>query len=612
MSRFPRLRRRRPDQWASPHARARARAAERLDGPLGLAEAAWLDEHLAACPDCAEIAAAYERDRSNLRALRDAAPVPPRDLWARTAAAIEGETAARGRTRPSGRAARGPRVSLSAASGIALIAVLVVGLSALSGGLFGGPRDVAIAPTESATLDILSASAPASELAGAPTPLIVGAGEVAWVRYGPEGNFYGAAAIERVCPVGATTDCASVDAEAKPLTLDASPRTIIGSPTSGHAVVVGDGEGGDEVLVMTLPTDAPTASPSTTTSPAATEAPPSAPPSSAPPSPSGTPAATGTPTPSEPPPASESPMPSDPPIPSESIAPTVAPIPSATPSAAPSPTPEPTVAATLAIASGLEVVGESAAFSADGTWFAFTARPVDDGGGPDVYVWRVGDERARALTADGRHVFASWVDGQVIASTVREAEAGEGTVEPVSVTIDPATGTETAVADGVWRPVVAPSGRLAVAWTGSLSPIEDGRRWIPVEGRLELRPWPASDLVEPSDVQVVTDGPLAGFDVRWDETGEWFAVWVKDEGRATVGRLSLFRVDPESGRLSQPDGAPAEATALAGFSIGHGRLAWATPPAGDGEGGRIQVVAWRAETVGSLETAPGEDLVVIR
>ena len=33
--------------------------------------------------------------------------------------------------------------------------------------------------------------------------------------------------------------------------------------------------------------------------------------------------------------------------------------------------------AMIAIASGIEVVGESAAFSPDGTWFAFTARPAD-------------------------------------------------------------------------------------------------------------------------------------------------------------------------------------------------------------------------------------------
>ena len=88
MSRFPRLRRRQ-DRWADEHTHARMRLAERLDGPLGLTESTWLDEHLAGCPSCAATAAAFEEDRLALRALRDNAPEPPRDLWARTAAAIE-------------------------------------------------------------------------------------------------------------------------------------------------------------------------------------------------------------------------------------------------------------------------------------------------------------------------------------------------------------------------------------------------------------------------------------------------------------------------------------------------------------------------------------------
>jgi hypothetical protein len=51
---------------------------------------------------------------------------------------------------------------------------------------------------------------------------------------------------------------------------------------------------------------------------------------------------------------------------------------------------------------------------------------------------------------------------------------------------------------------------------------------------------------------------------------------------------------------------------LAGFSIGEGRLAWATPPGQGGEGSRIQIVAWREGSVGTVESVPGEDLVVVR
>src|SRR6476659_7466153 len=116
MSRFPRLRRR-PDHWSDPHERARIRAAERLDGPIGHVESTWLEAHRADCPACAAIAAEYEADRVALRALRADTPTPPRDLWARTAAAIETESAARGfssgRSAPAGRS-RLPLGALSA------------------------------------------------------------------------------------------------------------------------------------------------------------------------------------------------------------------------------------------------------------------------------------------------------------------------------------------------------------------------------------------------------------------------------------------------------------------------------------------------------------------
>ena len=49
----------RSDDWSTQHARARARAAERLDEPLDPAEEAWLDEHLADCLACSAAAADY-------------------------------------------------------------------------------------------------------------------------------------------------------------------------------------------------------------------------------------------------------------------------------------------------------------------------------------------------------------------------------------------------------------------------------------------------------------------------------------------------------------------------------------------------------------------------
>src|SRR6185369_13516486 len=92
---------RRPDDWPSSHVRARAAISERLDGPIPPQEAAWLADHLEACPDCRVVAAAYEEQQRDLWALRDRMPAPPRDLWARTAAAIESEPRFRKRQAPA-------------------------------------------------------------------------------------------------------------------------------------------------------------------------------------------------------------------------------------------------------------------------------------------------------------------------------------------------------------------------------------------------------------------------------------------------------------------------------------------------------------------------------
>jgi hypothetical protein len=110
----------------------------------------------------------------------------------------------------------------------------------------------------------------------------------------------------------------------------------------------------------------------------------------------------------------------------------------------------------------------------------------------------------------------------------------------------------------------------------------------------------------------VAEGPLADFDVRWDETGAWFAVWAPDPEDPGIGRLSLFHVDLTTGALVAHDDAPSGAPALAGFSIGQGRLAWATPPGTDGEGSRILIAAWSQDGVGTLESDPGEDLIIVR
>jgi hypothetical protein len=586
MSRFPRLRRR-PDHWADAHARARARAAERLDGPLGLTESTWLDGHLAECADCAVVAAAYAADRLALRALGDDQPEPPRDLWARTAAAIEILSNEAGvpdeRQLESSRGGRNG-LPLGAMSAFAVV-VVVVGATLLSNGLGIFRGQTATQDNGGAAPSIADASlAPEGQPGAEPTPFTVGAADVAWIDAGKDFAFVNRVKVNEVCPAEGTSGCPALREQGEAVQgFESAPRTIIGSPTTEEAVAISkSGEAGDEVIVVQLPQadGSPSASPDPAPS---TE--PSTSPSLA---------------------ASEQPTESAAPSPSVTIA--------TSPSAQPLESVEPTRAARLAIASGIEVVGESAAFSSDGSWFAFTARAAEgDAGGSDVFVWRVGDQRAERLTTDGHSYFACWSGDRVVIS--RPSDASATTSDPVSVLVDPATRDERFLGS-VWRPMVDPSGRLAIGWDGTIERTGDPEVWAPSRGRLELRAWSSESGPSPSkgsgDQILVTDAARGDFDVRWDDTGEWVAVWVGDERNAPTGRLTLYHVDADGGRLEKVKGAPVDVQALPGFSIGSGRLAWATPRGQGGEGSRVQIAAWSRGGVGTVETDPGEDVRLIR
>ena len=146
---------RRPDDWPSSHVRARADLSDRLDSPLEPTEANWLSSHLEACPDCRVIADAYAAQRLELRALRDRMPPPPRDLWARTSAAIESESRFRdGRARSTGwrnRRVLAPSAVISAALVVAVaVAALTSSQRLDNNGTTGSPPLVALGSGPSA------------------------------------------------------------------------------------------------------------------------------------------------------------------------------------------------------------------------------------------------------------------------------------------------------------------------------------------------------------------------------------------------------------------------------------------------------------------------------
>jgi hypothetical protein len=558
-----------------------------MDGPLGLAESTWLDEHLAGCAVCTGIANAYEDDRLALRALRTQQPDPPRDLWARTAAAIESADA--GRRREGDRRVR-RSLPLGALSGLAVVAIMVgVGLITANlplgqvGGVKGEESPIAGEDGQSSPAATVSTVAEA-------TPIVVDPGDVGYLDNGRPGGVY-RLTVDEVCPADNQADCPTVREGAQlAMAFSSAPKAIVGSPSRLKAVAIAESDsGGDDLIVVDLPqaTDRPRSSASG--------------------GPSAAPTATMEPTASasSSPAASASADSSGTPAPSASTEPPIRSIdPSATPTA--------TAAQRIAIASGIEVVGQSAAFSADGAWFAFTARAADGVGGTDVYAWRVGDERARRVTHDGASYFASWSDDTLIAS--RPDDPSTTDADPTSLRIDPASGTERDAGEG-WRPAVDPSGERAIVWMGSVSRSTDATTWVPAAGALELRAWSKDGPDRATGRQrerVVTDSAPRDFDVRWDESGDWVAVWVADAEDPVVGRLSLYHVDKEHDQLERVDGAPIDVAALPGFSIGNGRLAWATPRGQGGEGSRIQIAAWSKTDVGIVESSPGEDPVVIR
>ena len=109
------------------HDRARELAALRVDEPLEPADAAWLDAHLATCDACAARRRGLRRGPPPLLGPAYCDPrSPPRDLWARTAAAIDAEP---GQRRPAARRGRRvlgmPAASLAPIAGVAVVAILV-------------------------------------------------------------------------------------------------------------------------------------------------------------------------------------------------------------------------------------------------------------------------------------------------------------------------------------------------------------------------------------------------------------------------------------------------------------------------------------------------------
>jgi hypothetical protein len=665
------FRRRHHDDEAS-HDRARALFSAGFLGPLSESDEAWLKRHLERCPECRADRASYETDRQMLRGLRDRTPEPPRDLWARTAAAIERQGHTPPRRGPLGlrrlRLSRGLPYGPLAGALVALV-VLVVAVM---------PRNTPTLPpsgTISSSQVAVGTEAPGS------TPLLIPADQVAWIQSTGDGHYsIVVAPVDEVC-ASADQGCTALagSSPAPLLDLAAPPQAVVLSPGNRQVAVVGAaGESAGSVVIVAVPTPNPAGSLAPTV-PVIT------------------------------------PVPTSPVLPTESAA--------GSPGASATSVP---IENGHAIIHDVIVVGE-AGYSDNGEWFAFSARPQSDVGGPDLYAWHVGDDQARRLTDNGATFFSGWFKNRIVASEIvpqglkdepdasgapASSEEPAATIgptpaspsgkpapsaipeasvaipvaaeaHPISFLLDPATGArEDFARPDVWLPAIDPTGRFVTYWSGTVLPEgsgpnasgpnastppllgfgEPGRvpAWRPATGRLVLDGWSAplasplssgEPSATPSDSRVPTsthaagpavgaspkgasptpsaptaavgpagtpivlaEGPLGDFRAAFDPAGKKLAVWTQDPDDNQIGPLWLVVLDPVAGgsrTIDQPLQSPGT-VALRGFSLKEGRLGWVTPPGQDGQPSSVRVLGWTGDDFGQVQTVPGGNPQIVR
>jgi hypothetical protein len=608
----------------STHDRAHALLSTELTEQLPEDDAAWLSRHLDDCAECRRDRDAFSADHDLMQTLRTTSPEPPRDLWARTAAAIDREPRGRRGAAAAGARARG-QVRWGAPAGavagvLALLLVVAV----------WGPRGIPVTPP-STQAALATPPAPPPQ----PTPLAVAAGDVGWVRPAADGRWeLVISKVDEVCP-RTRQGCEALGQDTPPRTVDLGGTPTGGtlSPKQDQLVVQSSGKGSaqpDKVYVVPLASSGPTTT-GTPSAPPATETPTSIP--------------TGSP---------------------------VIVVPSSTPNSTPS--------GAIEIASGVTMVGE-AAYSAGG-WLAFSARPADGSVGPDLYLWHAGEDAATPVTTDHSTFFSGWVGNLALVSQVLPAPApqsepgasgkpaathgakaatpspataaspGASSVpqqfHPVSYLLDPATRTRTNLTQqDVWLPVVDPNRKVTAYWSGTVVPTADGLDWQLGEGQLVLDRWvepgsapspsepdaassdpstePAADpSAAPSTAPLEVVGPsgaavplevgddVAVFKALFDDDGTRLAIWAADDPVAEVGRLHLVVLDPDTGQIDPALRPLAGEPALRRFSIAKGRLAWVSPSGQNGQESAVLVLGWEGRNFGEIQTVPAKDLFIVR
>lgn len=525
---------------ADAHAPYRDLVATRLDRPLTRIELRRLNAHLKHCDVCQQAEADYRTQRTLLRALPS--PLPPRDMWARTSAALDREVARGVRASWSRRLRRAQRRARPTAGMVTVLAALGI-------------------VTALATFQLSPTRLPPTGASVRPTPFAVRPEPLAFVGLSSGDMAIYRTVIRQVCPQSEPIDCVATESiERTPLGTslpdDIHAGNIALSPNGRQLSLVGRNVEADVIAVVLMPDDVegppnptksvgfddPTEKPETPR--AATD----------PPGPTDTPAPTDPPEPTDPPATNEPPATTEPsataaletlappterpttdpaataaarstptptvpdatPAATESTSPTVASPTDAPPTDEPA-TAEPSLSASappesavpglrvVNILDGVRSAGAPPAWSHNGDMLAFSAMPVDGSHGPDVYLWSPGDEKARAVTSDHGSYFASWSGNRIVVSRLSVGEGGD--VTPNTVVIDPRTSEERPVSSPlVWLPAVSRDRSRAIVWSGDLT-VHEGRPSAR-SGALYVMDWSQVDPFRLAAPEDSADDPL--------------------------------------------------------------------------------------------------------
>ncbi len=586
--------RRRHNDAEATHDRARALGSRRFLEALDADEERWLTRHLDACTECRRENAAVAADRELLRSLRDEPIEPPRDLWAKTSAALD--VAARRSPLLAGRRPFWRSIPVGAAAGVF---VLVVVVGALLPGIL--PRPAHSSPIA------------AVRLTPGPTPIDVAAVPIPALKSGPDGSwdlFF--TDINQVCP-RSSPDCVPPPGNEGGSNLNlagAKASTVTLSPHNDQLVFeseAGAASAGKIFVIPVKPSGGPSAPPAT--------------PSAESPSPAPSGGAPGSPAPT--------------PFGAVEIASGV------------------TVVGVVAYSPD----GKWLAFSAapkDGSTgpdlYLYAA-------GSRAATLVSSDHQTYFSAWLGTKVLASRITSPLAGASGEPGASGPGNNgkggnngngnggnngngnggnapggplegRASSFLYDPETGVETDLAQpDVWMPVVDREARFVAYWSGTLRST-DGISWGLGDGQLVLDGWvegssaPTSSAPAPTSEAPAITGPaghstpivtghVEDFEAKFDPEGIRLAVWVSEHAGATDGRLSLVVIDPATGAI-QPDPPLSGEPALRRFSIDVNRLAWVSPSGQDGHESELQVLGWSGATFGKIQSEPEANLQVLR